>query len=142
MLNKLSLAEIKLLPPVELVHYINQLINFDFDYLIYLLYRIDISETKLKKLLSEQPLTNAGLLIADLMIARWQQAEYDNGKLRFRLRLVTKNLGNTLEYTALFTFFCNLYLTLRTVFFAHLTSIIFKVFKYYPSVFTEINNTT
>jgi hypothetical protein len=77
MLNKLSLAEIKLLPPTELIHYINELINLDFDYLIYLLYRIDISETKLKKLLSEQPLTNAGLLIADLMIARWQQAEYD-----------------------------------------------------------------
>lgn len=75
MLNKLSLAEIKLLPHPELIHYINQLINHDFDYLLYLLYRIDISEPKLKKLLSEQPTTNAGQLIADLMMARWQQAE-------------------------------------------------------------------
>jgi hypothetical protein len=52
---------------------INDLINTDFQKLVSILYRVDVSEPKLKKLLKENPNTDAGLLIADLMIER--QAE-------------------------------------------------------------------
>ena len=52
---------------------INELINKDFQKLISILYRIDVSEPKLKKLLQENSNTDAGLLIAGLMIER--QAE-------------------------------------------------------------------
>jgi hypothetical protein len=49
---------------------INELIQNDFHKLISLLYRLDISEEKLKHLLIEKPETNAGDLIADLIIER------------------------------------------------------------------------
>lgn len=54
----------------QLAQYINGLITNDFSKLIYLLYRLDISEQKLKQLLAGQPQTDAGLLIADMMITR------------------------------------------------------------------------
>jgi len=49
---------------------INELLNSDFSKLISILYRIDISEAKLKQLLTENPNTDAGLIIADMMIER------------------------------------------------------------------------
>ena len=52
---------------------INELINSDFSRLISMLYRVDVSEQKLKNLLKENPGIDAGILIADLMIER--QAE-------------------------------------------------------------------
>lgn len=52
---------------------INELVNKDFSKLISILYRIDVNEQKLKDLLKEKPTTDAGLLIAELMIER--QAE-------------------------------------------------------------------
>ena len=61
-----------------LVDKINDLINNDFQKLVLILYRVDVSEIKLKQLLNENPGTNAALIIADLMIER--QAE----KIRFR----------------------------------------------------------
>ena len=57
----------------ELAEKINELINTDFSKLILILYRVDVSEEKLKKLLSEKPNSDAGVLIADLLIER--QAE-------------------------------------------------------------------
>jgi hypothetical protein len=55
---------------------INTLINDDFDRLIQLLYRIDVSEEKLKKLLRENAGSDAGLLIARLILERqWQKIE-------------------------------------------------------------------
>ena len=52
------------------------MINDDFNRLISLLYRIDVSETKLKQLLRENTTTNAGLLIARLILERqWQKIE-------------------------------------------------------------------
>ncbi|HVX50534.1 MAG TPA: hypothetical protein VHB48_10260 [Chitinophagaceae bacterium] len=53
--------------------YINGLIGNNFSKLIYLLYRLDISEKKLKEILAEQPQTDAGLLIAKMIIDRQQQ---------------------------------------------------------------------
>ena len=52
---------------------INEFINNDFQRLVSILYRMDVSETKLKQLLTNNPEADAGIIIADLMIER--QAE-------------------------------------------------------------------
>lgn len=52
---------------------INDLINNDFQKLVSILYRMDVSETKLKQLLNDNPGTNAALIITDLMIERQKQ---------------------------------------------------------------------
>ena len=52
---------------------IDHLINNDFQKLVLILYRMDVSETKLKQLLNENPGTNAALIITDLMIERQEQ---------------------------------------------------------------------
>ncbi len=57
----------------QLADYINALINNNFQQLIYLLYRLDINEKKLKGLLAGQPGSDAGFLIADMMIERQLQ---------------------------------------------------------------------
>jgi hypothetical protein len=53
--------------------YVNELIQTDFQKLIMLLYRIDVSEQKLKQLLQMQPQENAGNIIATLIIERQLQ---------------------------------------------------------------------
>jgi hypothetical protein len=57
----------------QLAAYINQLILRNFDRLISLLYRMDISEQKLKLLLKENEQEDAGHIIASLMIERQLQ---------------------------------------------------------------------
>ena len=52
---------------------INELLTTDFQKLITILYRVDVSEGKLKKLLQENPTADAGLIIADLMMERQLQ---------------------------------------------------------------------
>lgn len=54
----------------ELSAYINQLIKDDFPHLIQLLYRLDVSEEKLKNILKEKPDEDAGKIIAELIIDR------------------------------------------------------------------------
>ena len=54
----------------ELARYINQLITKNFEKLINLLYRLDVSEQKLKELLLESKTEEAGKIIADLIIKR------------------------------------------------------------------------
>ena len=49
---------------------INEMILSDFDKLVMLLYRLDINETKLRKILNENPSQDAGNMIADLIIER------------------------------------------------------------------------
>ena len=56
-----------------LVDKINDLINNDFQKLVSILYRMDVSETKLKQLLNENAGTNAALIITDLLIERQEQ---------------------------------------------------------------------
>ena len=65
-----------------LVEKINDLINNDFQKLVSILYRMDVSEIKLKQLLNENPGTNAALIIADLMIER--QAEKIRSRQQFK----------------------------------------------------------
>jgi hypothetical protein len=57
----------------KLVSEINDLINTDFAKLVVILYQMDVSETKLKNLLSSNPSENAGNLIAGLMLERQLQ---------------------------------------------------------------------
>ena len=57
----------------KLSAHLNELIRKDFEKLISLLYRIDISEAKIKSLLKEQQQANAGDIIADLIIERQLQ---------------------------------------------------------------------
>jgi hypothetical protein len=49
---------------------VNDLITTDFDQLVQLLYRVDVNENKLKKLLHDNPQTDAAVLITDLLIER------------------------------------------------------------------------
>ena len=52
---------------------VNEMILSDFDNLVLLLYRLDIDETKLRKILNENPSSDAGNIIADLIIERQLQ---------------------------------------------------------------------
>ncbi len=56
-----------------LAAYINQLIIHQFNELVYLLYRVDVSEQKLKILLKEYAGVKAGDMIASLIIERQLQ---------------------------------------------------------------------
>jgi hypothetical protein len=52
---------------------INEWINNDFEHLLYLLYRIDVHEDKVRKMLKDQKDEDASEIIADLIIARQKQ---------------------------------------------------------------------
>jgi len=74
----LDLPETTTLEALEaiLAEKIDAMINDDFNRLISLLYRIDVSESKLKQRLKENTNINAGLLIARLILERqWQKIE-------------------------------------------------------------------
>ncbi|MFT3846362.1 MAG: hypothetical protein QM725_15000 [Lacibacter sp.] len=62
----------------QLIVYINDLINHDFEKLIYYLYRIDVHEEKIKKMLLQHEGENAADIIAQLIIDRQLQ------KINFR----------------------------------------------------------
>lgn len=56
----------------KLSAYINELINYDFEKLIGILYRLDVSEQKLKSTLAASS-SNAGVIIAEMIIERQLQ---------------------------------------------------------------------
>lgn len=64
--EKISLDEVQ----IQLAAYINTLIQLHFEQLVNLLYRIDVSEKKIKSLLQNYPSENAGNIIAALIIER------------------------------------------------------------------------
>ena len=68
---------------------INELIQKDFPSLLNLLYRIDVSEEKLKSVLNSQPETDAAILITQLIIER------QNEKLKSKE--INKNFGDIPE---------------------------------------------
>ena len=68
----------------RLAVYINRLITGDFSKLIFILYRLDISEQKLKQLLAGENQTDAGLLIANMIIERQLQKIQSRKKYRMR----------------------------------------------------------
>lgn len=64
-----SLDELK----EKLAVHINDLINHDFQKLVFLLYRIDVDENKMRRLLEQREGENAAGLIANLIIERQLQ---------------------------------------------------------------------
>lgn len=66
----LSLLTLESYSKEKLIDYLNEFINNDFSKVVQLLYRIDVSEAKLKKVLHENPNVDAAHLIADLIIER------------------------------------------------------------------------
>jgi hypothetical protein len=63
---------------LQLEHMVNLLLQNDFHRLVQLLYRLDVSETKLKDLLHANPQTDAAIIISELIIERQVQ------KLKFK----------------------------------------------------------
>jgi len=57
----------------QLISFINDLINEDFNALVQLLYRVDVNEKKLKELLKQNENADAAVIIADLIISRQLQ---------------------------------------------------------------------
>ena len=67
---ELSIQALEKLSPEDLANAINELIKNDFSKLVQLLYRIDVSEAKLKYILQTHPNEDAGKLIAEVVIER------------------------------------------------------------------------
>jgi hypothetical protein len=72
--EKISLEELK----EKITLHINYLIDTNFQQLVAILYRVDVSESKLKTLLNESVGEDSGSIIADLIIERQLQ------KIKFR----------------------------------------------------------
>lgn len=66
----------------QLADMINDLIVQDFEKLVRILYRVDVDENKLKKVLGEHPGEDAGFLIARLLVERQKQKEDFKKKFR------------------------------------------------------------
>lgn len=66
----------------QLAAHINYLINHDFEKLVFYLYRIDVDETKMRRLLEQREGENAAGLIADLIIERQLQKMESRRKFR------------------------------------------------------------
>jgi hypothetical protein len=57
----------------QMIAAINYFISNDFGKLVQVLYRVDVSESLLKKMLQEQPTADAATLIANLLVERQVQ---------------------------------------------------------------------
>ncbi len=66
----------------QLIDYLNHLISNDFGKLVFLLYRADISEAKLKHLLSENNNQDAATVIANLLTEREREKELSRQQYR------------------------------------------------------------
>lgn len=84
--EKISFEELR----ENLSQHINYLIQTNFQKLVSILYRIDVSEIKLKALLQENKFADAGAIIADLIIERQLQKI----KSRQQFSQGDKNLNN------------------------------------------------
>ncbi len=78
----LDIATVDQLDRNDLINTINYLIINDFEKLIYALYRIDVSEAKIKNLLINKSDTSAAELIADAIIER--QLEKKESKEKYK----------------------------------------------------------
>lgn len=57
----------------QLILYINHLLVHEFNKLVQIIYRIDVSEQKLKELLKANAQTDAATIIAELLIQRQEE---------------------------------------------------------------------
>ncbi len=65
-----TFSELEQLGPSDLIAFINDCIQHDFNKLVQLLYRIDVSEEKLKYILQLNPNEDAAKLIAAVIMER------------------------------------------------------------------------
>ena len=73
--NEQEILRLEELSAEQLGVFINDLIEKDFSRLVQILYRLDVSEDKLKSVLLEHPTGDAGDMIANLIIERIAQRE-------------------------------------------------------------------
>ena len=66
----INLLTLEKLTTPDLETLINEMIKNDFSKLVQLLYRIDVSEAKLKNILQVHPNEDAGKLIAEVVVER------------------------------------------------------------------------
>lgn len=71
--HNIDIATFEQLNRQDLINTINDLILSDFEKLVFVLYRIDVNEAKIKSLLATKTDTNAAELIADAIIERINQ---------------------------------------------------------------------
>jgi hypothetical protein len=57
----------------ELASLLNDMILHRFDLLVQLLYRVDVPEQQVKQLLQAHPQSDAGMLLAELLLQRQEQ---------------------------------------------------------------------
>jgi hypothetical protein len=94
-----SIAQVFALSTIEpkqnfeqiLAQQINRLIDQDFQQLLFLLYKVDVDEKKLKRVLQANKEADAGLLIAQLVIERQKQ------KLASRANFIPNENDNSNE---------------------------------------------
>ena len=67
---EINLLALEKLSTAQLEEFINECIKTDFSRLVQLLYRIDVSEQKLKTILQANPNEDAGKLIAGIILER------------------------------------------------------------------------
>jgi hypothetical protein len=67
---EINLQSLEKLDKPQLEDAINEMIKNDFSRLVQILYRIDVSEAKLKYLLNSNPNEDAGKLIAQVILER------------------------------------------------------------------------
>lgn len=70
-----ELLKLEDLTAEQMASFINDLIDKDFARLVQILYRLDVSEDKLKSVLLEHPTGDAGNMIAILIMERIAQRE-------------------------------------------------------------------
>ncbi|MEO8171823.1 MAG: hypothetical protein ABI581_02025 [Sediminibacterium sp.] len=70
-----ELLKLEDLTAEQMASFINDLVEKDFSRLVQLLYRLDVSEEKLRTVLVEHPTGDAGDMIAKLIIERIAQRE-------------------------------------------------------------------
>lgn len=75
----------------KLASHVNELINHDFEKLVFNLYRIDVNEARMRALLAQKDGENAAALIADLIIERQLQKIKSRQQFRQRDNSINEN---------------------------------------------------
>lgn len=78
----LDIAEIEQLSKTQLIDAINWLIIHDFEKLVFILYRIDVSEAKIKTLLNKEQSNFAAPVIADAILERLEEKKVSREKYK------------------------------------------------------------
>ncbi len=82
MANGDELLKLEELSAEQLSVFVNDLIEKDFSRLVQILYRLDVSEDKLKTVLLENPTGDAGGMIAQLIMERIEQSNKSKEKFK------------------------------------------------------------